>query len=329
MSTPRPRLLPRPTAAIAVAAAALLGLGASTLREARAETEIVRLADLPPLRSTARDPSAAALIATWLSGYGFEAGKHFDAERYEILDRRVVRRGEQGRAMLRFRVLGLDGDAAALAEARCPGRGRPIEAQIFFLWNREGGDWYSPSGRGDPALKPCIDETLWSDEQVALIVDPPPLPIPPKVARSDVSTPKPGSPERKAVLEALRPGFEALFGAPIEFRVGEMRLAAGFAFVSVHPQRPGGRAISAADWTAAVGPCEQSPEDGVAQFWMRLRDDRWSVGWGDPHGVCATDSIADLGHLIGAPAQLVDRDDWGDADFLPIDDPQYFDLWKK
>ncbi|MCE1237832.1 MAG: hypothetical protein LWW93_15890 [Hyphomicrobiales bacterium] len=320
----------RPHRLVAASAAALfVVLGAPSPREARGEAEIVRLADLPPLRSTAREPTAAALIATWLAGYGFEPGKHFDAERYEILDRRVVRQGETGRAMLRFRVLGLDGDAAALAETRCPGRGRPIEAQIFFRWNRESGDWYSPGGRGDPALKSCVDETLWSEDQVALIVDPPPLPAPPKIAKSDVATPPPGSPERKAVLDALRPGFEALFGAPIEFRVGEMRLAAGFGFVSVHPQRPGGRAISAAEWTAAVGPCEQTPADGTAQFWMRRRDGRWSAGWGDPRGVCATDSIADLGYLIGAPPQLIDRDDWGDTDFLPIDDPQYFDLWKK
>lgn len=315
------------------ALAALVMIGVSSwdgarIGAARAEPEIVRLADRAPKRSTEHTPSATALIETWLDAYAWEPGKHFDTERYEILDRRVVWQGGVGRAMLRFRVLGLEGDAMASAAARCPGRNRPIEAQIFFLWAEEQNNWYESTGRGDPAQKPCVDEPLWTEEQATLIVDPPPLPVPPAVTRAEVRTPQPGTPERKAVLDALRPGFEALFGPPIEFNVHDMRIAAGFAWVSVHPQRPGGREIDEKDWKAGVGACQQTIADGVAQFWMRVRDGRWTVGWGTPTGVCASDSIAEFGYLIGAPPQLVDRDDWGGTGFMPVEDPQYFELWK-
>lgn len=64
-----------------------------------------------------------------------------------------------------------------------------------------------------------------------------------------------------------------------------------------------------------------------AQLWLRQRNGQWTIGWGGATGVCATDSIAELGYLIGAPPQLVDQDEWRDTDFMPIEDPQYFELW--
>lgn len=324
------RIMTRPRSPMLTLAAALLCttlIAPST--SAFAEPEIVRLANRPPQRSPERQPSAAALVESWLSGYGFEQGHRFDIERYEVVDRRVVWQGTAGRAMLRLRVLGPEGDAMALATARCPGRDHPVEAQIFLRWSEDPVGWYPSSGRGDPALTPCADEPLWSEEQVALIVDPPPVPAPPKVSKAEVVTPPPGSPERKAILDTLRPGFEALFGPPIQFRVDEMRVAAGFAWVSVHPQRPDGRDIPDAEWAKALEGCGQTAADGSAQYWMRRVEDRWTIGWGRPTGVCATDSIGEYGWLIGAPPQLADRDDWGGTDFMPIDDPQYFELWRR
>ena len=296
---------------------------------AMAEPEIVRLADRKPERSPEREPSAAALAESWLSGYGFEPGHRYDVERYEVLERRIVWQGRAGRALLRLRVLGPEGDAMALATARCPGRSHPIEAQILLRWSEDPKGWYPSTGRSDPALKPCADEPLWSDEQATLVVDPPPLPAPPKVSKAEVTTPAPGTPERKAIMDALRPGFEALFGQPIQFKVNELRVAAGFAWASVHPQRPDGRDIPDAEWAKALDGCEQLASDGSAQFWMRRIEGRWTIGWGRATGVCATDSIADFGYLIGAPPQLLDRDDWGETDFMPVDDPQYFELWRK
>lgn len=297
--------------------------------QAAAAPEIVTLPDVKPTRSRDRDPSARALIETWLDGYGWGADKHFDRERYEIVARRVAW-GELGRAFLQFRVLPLAGDAMALAAQRCPGRTRPIEMQIYFQWNDDPDFrwWTALANRGDPGFESCSDDELWTPEQVGKIVAPPPLPEPPKITMADVVTPAKGSADYDGILAVLRPGFEELIGRPIELRPATLRVAAGFAWVSVNPRRPGGAPISEADWNAKVGACEQDPETAVAQFWMRKRDGRWSIGWGKPTDLCAGDSIGGHGYLIGAPPQLVELDDWGDRSFMPVDDPQYFQLWE-
>ena len=58
-------------------------------------------------------------------------------------------------------------------------------------------------------------------------------------------TPAPGSAERRAILDAMRPAVEADLGAPVEFVVEEMRVSGTWAFVHAEPQRPGGGAIPA------------------------------------------------------------------------------------
>jgi hypothetical protein len=303
-------------------------LQAEMMRMAQADAapETITLPNKPPERSADRDPSATALLETWLAGYAWDEDKRFDTERYEIISRRVTWK-PFGRALLQFRVLPLDGDAMALAAERCPGRNRPIEAQIYFQWTEEYGLWTALGGRGDPASETCPDDELWTADQVEKIVNPPPLPVPPKISAQDVVTPAPGSPERKAILDDVRPAFEKLFGAPIEFQVKTLRVADGFAWATLHPQRPDGEPISEKDWKAAVGECEQNRKTAAAQLWLRQRNGQWTIGWGGPTGVCATDSIADLGYLIGAPPQLVGKDKWDDTEFMPIEDPQYFDLW--
>ena len=321
--------------ALIVPAAAQTGLDAARrsagppaimrFAQADAAREIVLLPNMPPERSGERDPSSQALIETWLAGYGWNKDKRFDLERYEIVNRRVVW-GEFGRAILQFRVLPIDGDAMALAAKRCPGRNRPIEMQIYFQWSQDSKLWTALANRGDPGFESCSNDKLWTSEQLELIVNPPPLPAPPKIARKDVVTPPPGSPERKAIMDGLRPTFETAFGKPVEFKVSTLRVAAGFAWVVVHPQRPDGTAIGKAEFDKAVGPCEQNRTTVVAQFWMRKRGDGWRVGWGN--GLCASDSIADQGYLIGAPPQLADLDEWPGTDFMPVEDPQYFELWK-
>jgi hypothetical protein len=287
--------------------------------------ETVALPNSQPRRSGARDPSARMLIETWLDGYGWGNDKRFDLERYEIVTRRVVWRN-LGRAFLQFRILPRDGDAMALAAERCPGRNRPIEVQVYFQWSPDSKLWTALANRGDPGLEKCSNDQLWSREQVELIVDPPPLPVSPHIAQKEVVTPPSGSPERKAILDALRPTFETSFGKPVEFRVSSLRIAAGFAWVVVHPQRPNGVPIAKKQWDAAVGACEQDRTNAVAQFWMRRGDDDWKVRW--TNGLCASDSIAHQGYLIGAPPQLVDLDEWPGTDFMPVNDPQYFELWK-
>ena len=58
--------------------------------------------------------------------------------------------------------------------------------------------------------------------------------------------PRPGTAERAAILEALRPAIEARLGPDIEFVVKDLRTYRGWAFVMADPQRRGGRRIDGA-----------------------------------------------------------------------------------
>ena len=60
-----------------------------------------------------------------------------------------------------------------------------------------------------------------------------------------IQTPAPGSAERRAILDAMRPQAEARLGPPVEFVVEEMRVSGTWAFVHAEPQRPGGGPIAA------------------------------------------------------------------------------------
>lgn len=90
-------------------------------------------------------------------------------------------------------------------------------------------------------------------------------------AAQSFHTPPPGSAERRAVLDAVRPHVEGELGAPVEFVVQQLRVGGGWAFVQAVPQRPGGRAIQ-----------QPHPDmDGVRTEAVLRRDGRnWIVvGW--------------------------------------------------
>ena len=117
-------------------------------------------------------------------------------------------------------------------------------------------------------------------------------------------------------MDALRPRYEALFGPPIAFKVVKLRVAAGFAFVVVHPQRPNGAPIVEAVWRKALGePCFQRPAGVEHEYWVKLDGGVWTIGV--KNGMCADDSISGEGDLIGAPSQLVDQDAWPEREFPP------------
>jgi len=62
-------------------------------------------------------------------------------------------------------------------------------------------------------------------------------------AAAQVVSPPRGSPQRSAILDAVRPMAEAELGKPVEFVVNEMRVLGEWAFVVLAPQRPGGGRI--------------------------------------------------------------------------------------
>lgn len=107
------------------------------------------------------------------------------------------------------------------------------------------------------------------------------------------TSPGPGTPERKAILDALRPGVERELGVrPIEFVVEEIRVGSGWAFVRANPQRKGGGAI-------------QNPDenmDGVhTEAILQRQGGRWVV---QEFGVGSTD-VWFLGWCEKTPAGLL------------------------
>ncbi len=65
-------------------------------------------------------------------------------------------------------------------------------------------------------------------------------------ASAEPLTPPPGSAERRAVLDAVRPSMEAKIGPPVVFVVHVIQVWGDWAYVQAVPQRPGGVPI---DWS--------------------------------------------------------------------------------
>ncbi len=140
---------------LTVGLAALICLLSSSLTEAGQGADIVGpLPNTRPVNSTDHNPSARALIETWLALYDWPANKRFDQERYEILNYGVSWKNI-GRAILVLRLLPLEGDALSLARERCPGRTMPIDIQIYFIWSTYVNHWVAIDSRGDPGFKSC------------------------------------------------------------------------------------------------------------------------------------------------------------------------------
>ena len=300
--------------ASSIAAGLIMASGSTQAQTLRSATIVAPSGDLSPSYSNVRDPTAQELIETWRASNQFMPDKRVDTESFEVIDRRVAW-DKYGRAFLQFRILSAFGDALSFAGARCRGRTRPVELQVYYQFSRDLNAWVPQGRRGDSSEGLCSDEKLWTAEQIETLVHPRPLPVPPKISRRDVQTPQRGSPERAAIMDALRPRYEGMFGKPILFKVERLRVAAGFAFVVVHPQRPSGSPIEKRVWDRALGgACFQERESVAHEYWMQKRDGSWSIGLNND--MCADDSIIDQGDLIGAPPQLVDKHDWPEREFM-------------
>lgn len=60
---------------------------------------------------------------------------------------------------------------------------------------------------------------------------------------SATAAPAEGSAQRRAILDAIRPGIEAQIGPDVEFVVRSLRVVRGWALVIADPRRRGGRPI--------------------------------------------------------------------------------------
>lgn len=74
------------------------------------------------------------------------------------------------------------------------------------------------------------------------------------VAAEPVRDLPPGDPDRRAILDVLRPALELEMRGPVEFRVSFARTLRGWGLVRVTPQRPGGAAIEMRETVFADAP---------------------------------------------------------------------------
>jgi hypothetical protein len=89
-----------------------------------------------------------------------------------------------------------------------------------------------------------------------------------------VDQPLPNSPQRRALMDALRPAIEARLGKPVEFAVGQARVLNGWALVVAEPQRPGGGRI---DGRRYFGRDFENMDGLTVSAILRFRGGRWAV----------------------------------------------------
>ena len=93
----------------------------------------------------------------------------------------------------------------------------------------------------------------------------------------------PGTPQRRAILDALRSAVEARLGPRVEFVVSEIRVRQGWALVVAEPQRRGGARIDGRQYF----PGQWEEMDGLTtSAVLRFSEGRWILV---DHAIGATD----------------------------------------
>ncbi len=113
-------------------------------------------------------------------------------------------------------------------------------------------------------------------------------------------TPGRGDPNRKAILNAIRPRIEAEMRGPVEFVVRTLNVLDGWAFAVLDPQRPGGRPI---DVYGTVHAQDADFMDGLTVYALV----KWSGGgWGLIDSVTGPTDVAydPWPDLYGAPRAI-------------------------
>lgn len=87
-----------------------------------------------------------------------------------------------------------------------------------------------------------------------------------------VAAPLPGSAQRAAILDALRPLVMRELRSPVEFVVRQVRVEQGWALLIADSQRPGGGAID----TSRV-PRGDELDNTTVYAILRFRNGRWTV----------------------------------------------------
>lgn len=95
------------------------------------------------------------------------------------------------------------------------------------------------------------------------------------VLAGSVYTPGRGDPDRKAILNAVRPRIEDETNGPVEFVVRVLNVLDNWAFAVLDPQRPGGRPIRIQDTVYAD---DAEFMDGLTVYALiQRRNGRWRL----------------------------------------------------
>jgi len=123
----------------------------------------------------------------------------------------------------------------------------------------------------------------------------------PSTRAGDLSTPAMGSPERKAIMDALRPPVEKELNTEVVFKVDHLKLLGGWAFMMGVPQKPDGGKIdyrNTIHWEAYKA---GAFDNGICAL-LHWKDGVWSVV---KYVIGATDVVyEDWPQKYGAPPQI-------------------------
>jgi hypothetical protein len=115
-------------------------------------------------------------------------------------------------------------------------------------------------------------------------------------SRGAAYVPKPGSAERKAIMDALRPPVERELHRAVIFKVDHLKLQNGWAFIRGVPKQPDGRPINYKDTKYEAARREGMFDDWICAL-LRRKGTKWTVvefvigatdvpyeGWDREHG---------------------------------------------
>ena len=94
------------------------------------------------------------------------------------------------------------------------------------------------------------------------------------VSAEAVSTPKPGSPERKAILDAVRGPIEKELKQEVIFRVNHLKVKDGWAFLKGQPRTKDDKPI---DYRGTPFEEQAKEADELLVVVLRHKNDRWEV----------------------------------------------------
>lgn len=127
-------------------------------------------------------------------------------------------------------------------------------------------------------------------------------------AQQRARRPGPGDPERKAVLDALRVPVEKELKRKVVFKVDELKVFGGWAFVQGVPQQPGGKPMNYRGTPYEQQQADGAFDDGFSAL-LRQRAGKWRVV---VYNIGATDvTWSNWPEQHKAPAELFDLPDDG------------------